>query len=187
MIESCCVLRAQLGIVVFLYVPAHRGIAMNAYADAVAKAHLGSSLYDAREDVCTRVTSRPMLSTIGSDFDSEGTLRPPGEKSAPRNILWDRRLFPAARRRLARWVHTELTKNLHEEYVDPVYIGRRAHESESKTYAAVARGVFKCAKLDPKEEDPKEGWRKTAPEYTWRRLLKTQRLAHAELKMNGLA
>ena len=39
MLESCCVLRARLQLVVFMYVPAHRGISLNAYADAAAKAH----------------------------------------------------------------------------------------------------------------------------------------------------
>ena len=39
-LEAICRLRAKLEIVVFMYVPAHRGVSMSAYADAVAKDYL---------------------------------------------------------------------------------------------------------------------------------------------------
>ena len=39
-LEAICRMRAKLGLVVFMYTPAHRGASMSAYADAVAKAYL---------------------------------------------------------------------------------------------------------------------------------------------------
>ena len=63
LLESCCVLRAQLERVVFMYVPAHRGSAPNAYADAAAKAHLGAGREDTMMDLRARVMTRPILCT----------------------------------------------------------------------------------------------------------------------------
>ena len=40
MLDQICAYRRQLGLVVTVWVPSHRGIAMNAYADAAAKAYL---------------------------------------------------------------------------------------------------------------------------------------------------
>ena len=42
MLESCCVLRAQLGRVVFMYLQAHAGNSLSGMADACAKAHLAA-------------------------------------------------------------------------------------------------------------------------------------------------
>ena len=62
LLESCCVLRARLQLVVLMYVKAHAGNSINAYADAAAKTHLqsehGSFL---AEDVAEAVRSRPCV------------------------------------------------------------------------------------------------------------------------------
>ena len=67
--ESICVLRSQLGRVVTMYVPAHSGNSMNAYADAAAKAHVSAPADDMRE-MLARVTSRPVsrIRPIGRCF-----------------------------------------------------------------------------------------------------------------------
>ena len=167
MLESCCVLRAQLQLVVFMYVSAHSGNAMNAMADAAAKAHVHAPADDLH-DVPTRVTSRPIVYKIASDFDVGGRLQPPdldenGRLRAPRTcrnrpmVIWDRRLFSGVRVRVARWVHWRLVRDLHGTYVDEALIGRRWHASDARTYAAVAKAVYTCATLKggkEREADP---------------------------------
>ena len=153
LIESCCVLRAQLQLVVFMYVPAHRGVAFNAMADAAAKAHLNAA-EDDLADVATRVTSRPVIYTMPSDFGGDGTLRPPKDPTQPRCVLWDRRMFPGVRRRAARWVHARLNDGLHGTYVDSALIGRRWHHGDAQSYSEVAKAVYLCLPLNHKEEDP---------------------------------
>lgn len=158
MLESCCVLRARLQLVVFMYVSAHSGNAMNAMADAAAKAHVRGPLDDLL-DVAARVTSRPVVCTVRSDFDAGGRLRPPdldggGRLRPPRAhtghqmVMWDRRLFSGVRVRAARWVHWRLVRDLHGAYVDEALLGRRWHASDARTYADVAKAVFTCAKLE---------------------------------------
>ena len=167
LLESCCVLRAKLQLVVFMYVSAHSGNAMNAMADAAAKAHVHSPVDD-MHDVPTRVTSRPVVYRIASDFDNGGRLKPPnldsnGRLQLPRAshdgnvVIWDRRLFPGVRVRVARWVHRRLVRDLHGSYVDEALIGRRWHTSDARTYAAVAKEVYTCATLKggkDREADP---------------------------------
>ena len=155
MLESCSVLRARLGIVVFLFVKAHAGAAPNAYADAAAKVHLAAARGSAEQGAHTRVTSRPFVHTVPSDFDQDGCLVPPGtDMSTTRPVMFDRSLYPVARKRAARWVHTELSARLTGgPYVEPVQIARRAHESEGRSWAAVARTVMTCAKLDSSKDD----------------------------------
>ena len=147
MLESCCVLRARLQLVVFMYVPAHRGISLNAYADAAAKAHLDAPLdADTASTVCENVTSKPSVHVVRSDFCRDGTLRAQGVAATDAPwVVWDKRLFAAVRRRAARSVHERLhAKHAEKGYVDSTWIGRRAHESESRSYADVARRVFQC-------------------------------------------
>ena len=156
-LEAVCSLRKQLGRVVFLWVPAHRGISANAYADAAAKAHLESGSDDRARwrETASRARSRPCLYEVRSDYGDGGMLREVEAARVGAWVPWDRRLFPAARRRLARWTHLELRAGLSESYsIDGTFIGRRGHPSESRTYAEVARAGLKCAALDRKELDP---------------------------------
>ena len=95
-----------------------------------------------------------MLYTLASDFGADGTLRPVGACAEGKRVLWDRRLFPGVRRRVARHVHTRLQEGLHGAYVDAALIGRRWHPSEARTFAEVAKLVLTSAPLDAKEEDP---------------------------------
>ena len=158
MLESCCVLRAQLGLVVFMYVPAHSGIAPNAMADAAAKAHLDAPQSDDHA-VRKRVTSRPVVYEVPSDFGPGGVLRPPGAAGGGQRVVRDRRLFPEVRKRTARWLHLHLLEGLHGTYVDAALVGRRWHASDARTYSEVTQLVLACDKLDCKEEDPVERMR----------------------------
>ena len=105
-------------------------------------------------DLGTRVMTRPMLYTLASDFGADGTLRPACARAAGRRVLWDRRLFPGVRRRVARHVHTRLQAGLRGAYVDAALVGRRWHPSEANTFAEVAKLVLTSAPLDAKESDP---------------------------------
>ena len=57
--------RSKLEAVVFMWVPAHVGIACNAYADAVATAYLGNNdTEDASKVVRDAVRTRPCMYTV---------------------------------------------------------------------------------------------------------------------------
>ena len=65
MIEAITNIRRQLGSVHFVWVPAHTGISMNAYADAAAKAHLTAEIAtDITENLAQSVTTRQCLHGI---------------------------------------------------------------------------------------------------------------------------
>ena len=62
MLEAICKYRATLGGVVLAWVPAHAGVACNAYADAVAKACLADAhVEEVTRSVGTAVVTRPCL------------------------------------------------------------------------------------------------------------------------------
>ena len=89
-----------------------------------------------------------------SDFGGGGTLRPPGDSTQPRCVLWDRRVFPGVRQRIARWVHMHLNNGLRGMYVDAALLGRRWHPGDAQSYAEVAKAVYQCLPLNRKEGDP---------------------------------
>ena len=72
-------------------------------ADAAAKGHIGSTAADDFGTVCARVSSRPCVYEVGSDFRRDGTLRPPDERAHERCFLWDRAEFPCVRKRVSAW------------------------------------------------------------------------------------
>ena len=62
LLEAIAYYRSKLEAVVFMWVPAHVGIACNAYADAVATAHLGDNdSEDASKVVRDAVRTRPCI------------------------------------------------------------------------------------------------------------------------------
>ena len=90
-----------------------------------------------------------------SDYDADGVLLTANNAESGAWVPWDRRLFTAARRRLARHVHSTLACGLRDtQLLDHTFIGRRGHTSESRTYAKVARAGLRCAPLDRREDDP---------------------------------
>ena len=63
--EAIAYYRSKLEAVVFVWVPPHVGIACNAYADAVATAHLGDNdSEDASKVVRDAVRTRPCMYTV---------------------------------------------------------------------------------------------------------------------------
>ena len=65
LLEAIAYYRSQLEAVVFVWVPSHVGIACNAYADAVATAHLGDNdTEDASKVVRDAVRTRPCMYTV---------------------------------------------------------------------------------------------------------------------------
>ena len=63
MLEAICAIRARLGRVVFMWVPAHEGVTPNSYADAAAKAHLQARVVaaDVTAVVAREVRSRDVV------------------------------------------------------------------------------------------------------------------------------
>ena len=61
LLEAICRIRAHMGIVVIMYVPAHTGCSPNEYADASAKAHLDAELEDATNRVARWTETRPRI------------------------------------------------------------------------------------------------------------------------------
>jgi ribonuclease HI len=61
LLEAICRIRAHMGIVVIMYVPAHTGCSPNEYADASAKAHLDADLEDATNRVAKWNETRPRI------------------------------------------------------------------------------------------------------------------------------
>ena len=157
MLESVCRARAQLDRVIFMFTPSHKGTAPNAMADAAAKSWLERQPpAGVDRAIIANVQARPVVYEAVSDFTSHGILRQDGEAATGAPVLLDRRLFPSARRRLARWLHTHMAAGLSDPnaHVDMTFVGRRSHTHEARSYLAVTKAGVACAKLDRKEQDP---------------------------------
>ena len=154
--ESICTVRAKLGACVMLWNPSHKGNVSNSYADAVAKAYLDApNVTDIYEGVSQHVSMRPHTWQVRSDYDTEGHLLEGPLSTSGAWVTWDRRFFRAARRRLARWLHVHLRSTTSDRpCIDATYIGRRGHESETRTWAAVTRAGVMSERLKREEEDP---------------------------------
>ena len=159
MLESICRLRKRLDRVIFLYTPSHKGHASNAMADAVAKTCLGDAdLWCTDSVVAANCHSRPCLHSVDSDFTEAGLLRSGQRELCAGDVVMDRRLFPLARRRIARWLHSHLVSGLSDpaKSVDVTFVGRRAHECETSKYVPIAVVGTSSAKLDKEESEPVE-------------------------------
>ena len=154
MLEAICRLRTRFDRVIFMYVPAHAGIASNAYADATAKTYWHQPWSTATaHTVCTNVLSRPSLYQSPSDFTPEGYLRQ-YEDPPTAWVLQDRRLFRNTRMRCGRWIDKHLAAPLSGHcLLTHTHIGRRSHDCETDTYLAIAKlGLGKPLHKD--ETDP---------------------------------
>ena len=73
LLEAIAYYRSKLEAVVFMWVPAHVGIACNAYADAVATAYLGNNdTEDASKVVRDAVRTRPCMYTASEKRGGKG-------------------------------------------------------------------------------------------------------------------
>ena len=76
LLEAIAYYRSKLEAVVFMWVPAHVGIACNAYADAVATAYLGNNdAEDASKVVRDAVRTRPCMYTVRKESRWQKTRR----------------------------------------------------------------------------------------------------------------
>ena len=76
LLEAIAYYRSKLEAVVFMWVPAHVGIACNAYADAVATAYLGNDdTEDASKVVRDAVRTRPCMYTVRREATEDTETR----------------------------------------------------------------------------------------------------------------
>ena len=93
LIEAITNMRRQLGGVWFVWVPAHSGITMNAYADAAAKAHLDETPDPhLTRDIADQITTRPCL------YGEPGTHGPVLRDRRAYRETWERAIHAARRR-----------------------------------------------------------------------------------------
>ena len=119
LLEAICRVRAQLGLVVTVWVPAHKGVSPNEMADCAAKAYLGEEwVEDVTHQVADLVDARPYLNErrVGEKWD-----------------LADRRPFAEHRRRACESARREVGRD-----VPP----GRAMAGRVATWADVARRSF---------------------------------------------
>jgi hypothetical protein len=100
MLEAIAYYRARLGMVTIMWVPSHKGIGPNAYADAVAKGAMAGALEKGiTRRIAERVSSRQCI--------YERQLAAGGEWE-----LWDRTVFAGARKQANGWVQAKLADGL---------------------------------------------------------------------------
>ena len=117
MIEAICTLRAQLGGVVFVWNPGHRGVVWNEMADACAKAHLDEL-----------VDSDAITLSIASCVDTRDILYERLSEHADDEWSFaDRRCYRLARVCMGRWVHRKLLENVHTLRYDAALADGRKH------------------------------------------------------------
>ena len=101
LLEAIAYYRSKLEAVVFMWVPAHVGIACNAYADAVATAHLGDNdTEDASKVVRDAVRTRPCMYTV----------RREAAKDTEKREIADRRTYGHMRQSAHEWVCEQYRK-----------------------------------------------------------------------------
>ncbi|EOD40607.1 hypothetical protein EMIHUDRAFT_260083 [Emiliania huxleyi CCMP1516] len=101
LLEAIAYYRSKLEAVVFMWVPAHVGIACNAYADAVATAYLGNNdAEDASKVVRDAVRTRPCMYTVRKEMAEDPEKRE----------ISDRRTYGHMRQSAHEWVCEQLRK-----------------------------------------------------------------------------
>ena len=62
MLEEICTIRRKMGLVVTMYLPGHRGMVANEYADAVAKTHAQRDVdEDITRNIAKMIKTRPCI------------------------------------------------------------------------------------------------------------------------------
>ena len=92
-LDAICTYRAKIDLAVFMYVPAHKGVSANAYADAVAKAYLRAEGGEEEMDGMVREGM----------WEKELVMVVQGAKGAE-EVIWDRRAFNVMREAGGWWV-----------------------------------------------------------------------------------
>ena len=139
MLEAICRLRAQLGIVVCVWVPSHVGITPNEMADAACKSHLKCDEIDE--------TTRPIAAHVHA--------RPHLNERRVRNGVWelaDRKPFAEHRRRARGHVRRRL-----EAAVAP---GRATAGATGDIWSDVGKKALQMQKPEQQNADGKKSTRK---------------------------
>ena len=97
LVEAVCAVRAQLGRVILVYCPAHRGIAGNEAADAVAKAHLGGEREDTAAALAPHLRAKRGLTLIESEYGADW-------------VHTEKRFYRQVKASMGRWIRQELLK-----------------------------------------------------------------------------
>ena len=138
LLEAIAYYRSKLEAVVFMWVPAHVGIACNAYADAVATAYLGNDdTEDASKVVRDAVRTRPCMYTV---------RREAAENAEKREIV-DRRTYGHMCKSAHEWVC--------EQYRKTVRPGSHTAGVAGRLWSEVAVASLRCH--DASEGDPSAG------------------------------
>ena len=116
LLEYICILRSQLEKVVFVWVPSHEGIAMNAYADAAAKAHLGAKREDVTSIIADGIITRRQLH---------------GQKCGETIAMNNTRIYTETKKNARKYVTNRLQTNT------SIMLGE-----ENREWTAVAVGVL---------------------------------------------
>ena len=108
LLEAICRIRAHMGIVVLMYVPAHTGCSPNEYADASAKAHLDAELEDATNRVARWTETRPRICEW---WTSEGW------------VMSDLATYSGARKRAKEHVREQMEQGVEEGRITAGQVG----------------------------------------------------------------
>ena len=138
-LEAICRMRAQLGLVVTMYAPAHRGGSMSAYADAEAKTNLEDGMDEGKAEW---MRERLIRDREGRQFGYE--LVGPDGISAP----WNDAVFDMAREATGAWVRAQEVATVRTGaadcgtvLVDRARLGVVEVEGEAEWWGAVLRGT----------------------------------------------
>ena len=110
LVEAICGVRARLGTVVMVYCPAHRGVAGNEAADAVAKAHLDGAAEDTAAAIAPYVTAREGLTVVKSEYGAGW-------------VHTEKKFYRQVKHAMGAWVHRELLKTANSLMHDPALAG----------------------------------------------------------------
>jgi len=153
-LEAICRLRERLGMVVFMYVPAHRGASTSAMADAVAKAHLCNRL---REGEAEWLRRKLLTQREGRAFGYE--LMGDGGAVAP----WHDGVFDIHRDAVGAWVRGREAGRVRTGaaakgtvLVDVARLGLVDTEGNGEWWGEVMRGTGAAQEVERREGRTRE-------------------------------
>ena len=148
LLEAICNIRADLGRVIMIWVPAHDGISPNAMADSAAKAHTRESTpVNPSAEIARHVDSRPCI------YEQQIHSQTEVQKEA----VWamtDRRTFTETRKRARAHIRTKLGKDLKPGCTTAGVTGRIWAEVVSQIDRKLQTDMKKHKKHQPPMQGP---------------------------------
>ena len=137
--EAVCRVRARLGRVIMVYCPAHRGIAGNEYADAIAQAHLGAEVEDTATVIAPHIETRQGVTIAQSEYGED-------------LVHTERKYYRQMKRSMGWWVRRKLMETVHNVIID----GAHAHDNttaygKGKYCTEVVIGTGRGRKVEQKD------------------------------------